>query len=153
MVIISVSEALGAFRLAMAVLEPLLKTVKSKHFVSGEKGMVDQVTRNEVGDNWWDHRGRKFKINSLHTWLLSLWILVTILFDIFFFFFFHSSCFCCRDLWHASTETLLDSIETNRRIAICVWNESDHPWEPISVYFSSGTSDINLPLNDPKGTN
>ena len=25
----------------MAVLEPLLKTVKSKHFVSGEKGMVD----------------------------------------------------------------------------------------------------------------
>ena len=51
MVIISVSEALGAFRLAMAVLEPLLKTVKSKHFVSGEKRMEDHVTRNEVGDN------------------------------------------------------------------------------------------------------
>ena len=50
-------------------------------------------------------------------------------------------------------KTLLDSIETNRRIAIGVWNESDHPWDAISVYFSSGTSDIILPLNVPKGTN
>jgi len=50
-------------------------------------------------------------------------------------------------------KTLLDSIETNRRIALGVWNESDHPWEAISVYFSSGTSDIILPLNISKGTN
>ena len=152
MVIISVSEALGAFRLAMAVLEPLLKTVKSKHFVSGEKGMVGQITRNEVGDNWLDYRGRQFKINSLHSWLLSLWILVTILFDIFFFFFILAA-FAVAISGMQALKTLLDSIETNRRIAICVRNESDHPWEPISVYFSSGTSDINLPLYDPKGTN
>ena len=50
-------------------------------------------------------------------------------------------------------KTVLDSMERKRRIAIGVLNKTDHPWEPISVYFSSGTSDINLPLNDPKGTN
>ena len=50
-------------------------------------------------------------------------------------------------------KTVLDSMETKRRIAIGFCNETDYPWEPISVYFSSGTSDLNLPLNDSKGTN
>ena len=50
--------------------------------------------------------------------------------------------------------TLLDSIaNAKRKIAIGVWNETDHPWEAISVYFSSGTSDDILPLNVKKGTN
>ena len=55
----------------MRVLEPPLKTVKSKYFVSGKKGMVDQVTRNEVGDNWLDYRGRKFKLtHCTHDYLV-----------------------------------------------------------------------------------
>ena len=78
-------------------------------------------------------------------------MLVTILFDIFFFFILAAITSMISGL--EGLRTLLDSIETNRRIAIGVWNESDHPWEAISVYFSSGTSDNILPLNVPKGTN
>ena len=49
---------------------------------------------------------------------------------------------------------LLDSIgDAKRKIAISVLNETNHPWEAISVYFSSGTSDKILPLHVKKGTN
>ena len=50
-------------------------------------------------------------------------------------------------------KTVLKSLEDiKRKIAIGVWNESIHSWEAISVYFSSGTSEFNLPRNVPKGT-
>ena len=52
-----------------------------------------------------------------------------------------------------SLKTVLDNIQTNRRIAVAVSNETKHPWEAISVYFSSGTSDAILPLDVPPGTN
>ena len=50
--------------------------------------------------------------------------------------------------------TLLESIgDAKRKIAISVLNETNHPWKVISVYFSSGTSDMILPLTVKKGTN
>ena len=73
------------------------------------------------------------------------------LFDIFFFFI--PSAISSMTSGVEGLRTLLDRIETNRKIAIGVWNESDHPWEATSVYFSSGTSDNILPLNVPQGTN
>ena len=75
------------------------------------------------------------------------------LFDIYFFFFFILAAFSSMNSGVEGLRTLLDRIETNRKIAIGVWNESDHPWEAISVYFSSCTSDNILPLNVPKGRN
>ena len=49
--------------------------------------------------------------------------------------------------------TVLTSLrDINRKFAIGVCNKTEHPWEAISVYFSSGTSETNLPLNVPKGT-
>ncbi|XP_073235740.1 DELTA-stichotoxin-She4b-like [Porites lutea] len=50
-----------------------------------------------------------------------------------------------------SLKTVLDNIQTTRRIAVAVSNETKHPWEAISVYFSSGTSDAILPLDVPTG--
>ena len=52
-----------------------------------------------------------------------------------------------------SLKSVLDNIQTNRRIAVAVSNETNHQWEAISVYFSSGTSDAILPLDVPTGTN
>ena len=50
-------------------------------------------------------------------------------------------------------KSVLQSLgDINRKIAIGVWNKTDHPWEPISVYFSSGTSETNLPHDVPQGT-
>ena len=50
-------------------------------------------------------------------------------------------------------KSVLQSLgDINRKIAIGVWNKTDHPWEAISVYFSSGTSETNLPHNVPQGT-
>ena len=68
---------------------------------------------------------------------------------LFFFFFIIAAAIGSKAL-----EALLDSMGNgNRKIAIGLWNETDHPWEAISVYFSSGTSDDILPLNVKKGTN
>ena len=52
-----------------------------------------------------------------------------------------------------SLKTVVDNVQTNRRIAVAVSNETSHPWEAISVYFLSGTSDAILPLNVPTGKN
>ena len=52
-----------------------------------------------------------------------------------------------------SLKTVLDNIQTNRRIAVGVSNKTNHSWEAISVYFSTGTSDAILPFDVPTGTN
>ena len=50
------------------------------------------------------------------------------------------------------TEVLTQMGNLKRKIAIGVENKMGKDWETINLYFESGTSDVPLPHDIPKGT-